>query len=120
MSRPRPSLSRGRANPDDHAVGRTNTGNLASSSLRPAGRVTLRPRCLGALLVEILEQPYGGGDQPLARALGAAGADHLVVTLVVGPARRDVADGTVGQLGDDRARERGVLLDRQAQLREDL
>ena len=70
--------------------------------------------------MELLEQPDRRVDQHLAGALGAAGADDLVVPLGVGPARGDVADRAVGQLGDDRVGERRVLLDRQAQLDEDL
>ena len=70
--------------------------------------------------VQVLEQPDGGVDQSLARALGTSGADHLVIPLGIGPPGGDVADRAVGQLGDDRAGEWRVLLDRQAQLDEDL
>src|SRR2546425_179235 len=57
-------------------------------------------------------------NQQLAGTSGAPGADDFVVSLVISPAVRDIADGTVGKFSNERVLKRRGLLDRKSQLHE--
>src|SRR2546423_7719767 len=68
---------------------------------------------------EVVEEADGGFGEEFAGAGGAAGADGFVVALLEGFFGGDVADGAVGELGDDGAAEGGGFFDGQTQLDED-
>src|SRR5690349_8484145 len=70
--------------------------------------------------MELSEKLRHGFGKYFAGAGGAAGADGFVVSLDVRAARGNVADGAIGQLGDDRVLEGRRFLYGQAQLDEDL
>src|SRR5258706_1700433 len=74
--------------------------------------------CESFPILQIVQEANGSFGEEFAGAGGAAGAGGFVVALLEGFFGGDVADGAVGEFGDDREPEGGGFFDSQSQLDE--